>query len=87
MTFKTILLLPAALALLAPTVLSTPVSANPLTKHPKMAGLAAGLAVHHMAKKGAKGKMAHGMRPNMAQRHPLATGLGAAAMTHHMLKK
>ena len=38
------------------------------------AGAAAGLAAHHMAKKGAAGRAAHGKKPNLAERHPIATG-------------
>lgn len=79
--------LTAAVAILLPSVLSAPVQANPLTKHPLIAGAAAGLAAHHMAKKGAAGRMAHGQKPNMAERHPMLSGAAAAMGAHHILKK
>lgn len=77
----------AALALLAPTALSAPANAGILHKHPKAAGAVAGLAAHHMVKKGAATRAAKGQKPNLAQRHPVATGLAAAVATHHVLKK
>ncbi len=87
-------LLPAALALTAPAFVSSPALAqaapkkpNMMQRHPKATGVAAGLAAHHMAKKGAKGKMAQGKKPNMMQRHPKATGVAAGLAAHHMAKK
>ena len=77
-------LLPAAAILLTATV---PAQAGILHKHPILGGAAAGLAAHHMAKKGAAGRMAHGQKPNMAERHPMMSGLAGAAAAHHMLKK
>lgn len=76
----------AAIALL-PVVLGTVAQANPLTKHPLIAGAAAGMMAHHMAKKGAAGRMAHGQKPNMAERHPMLSGAAAAVGAHHILKK
>ncbi len=81
------LALPVAAAILLPTLLSTPAQANPLKKHPMIAGAAAGMMAHHMAKKGAAGRMAHGAKPNMAERHPMMSGAAAAMGAHHMLKK
>ena len=83
-TLSTLALLPAALA---PAFLTSPVHAGLLHKHPTAAGVAAGLAAHHMAKKGAAGRMAHGKKPNLAERHPMATGVVAGVAAHHMLKK
>ena len=80
-------LLPAVLALAAPALLTSPAQAGLLHKHPTAAGVAGGLAAHHMAKKGAEGRMAHGQKPNLAERHPVATGVIAGAAAHHMLKK
>ena len=80
-------LLPVAAALLAPAFFAFPAQAGILHKHPVMAGAAAGLAAHHMAKKGAAGRMAHGQRPNLAERHPILSGLAAGGAAHHMLKK
>lgn len=74
----TLALIPAAATLLA-TVLSTPAQAGILHRHPGAAGLAAGLAAHHMAK--------HSHGHGMMHRHPMLTGIAAAAATHHMLKK
>ena len=79
-------LLPAFAALLLPA-LNTPAQAGILHKHPVAAGAAAGLVAHHMAKKGAAGRMAHGQRPNLAERHPIMSGVAGGAMAHHMLKK
>ena len=76
-------LLPAAAILLTATV---PAQAGILHKHPVLAGAAAGLAAHHMAKKGAAGRMAHGQKPNLAERHPMLSGVGAGVAAHHMLK-
>ena len=84
LTFTLSALLPAAALLLSATV---PAQAGILHKHPVAAGAAAGLAAHHMAKKGAAGRMAHGQKPNLAERHPMATGIAGAAVAHHMLKK
>ncbi len=84
---KAFLALPIATAVLIPTLVSTSVQANPLKKHPLIAGAAAGMMAHHMAKKGAAGRMAHGQKPNMAERHPMLSGVGAAMGAHHMLKK
>lgn len=87
-TFRnTALALPVAVATLLPTLLSTPAQANPLKKHPVLAGAAAGMMAHHMAKRGAAGRMAHGAKPNMAERHPMMSGAAAAVSAHHMLKK
>lgn len=86
-TTQILALLPAALALAAPAFLTAPAQASLLHKHPTAAGAAAGLAAHHIAKKGASSRMAHGKRPNLAQRHPLATGVIAGVAAHHMLKK
>ena len=77
-------LLPAAALLLSATV---PAQAGILHKHPTLAAGAAGLAAHHMAKKGAATRMAHGQKPNMAERHPMISGMAGAAAAHHMLKK
>ncbi len=84
---KAALALPAAVAVLLPTLLCAPAQANPFKKHPVIAGAAAGLVAHHMAKKGAAGRMAHGQKPNMAERHPMLSGAAAAVGVHHMLKK
>lgn len=86
-TTHVLALLPATLALAAPAFLTAPAHAGILKKHPTAAGAAAGLAAHHIAKKGAHSRMAHGKRPNLAQRHPVATGVIAGAAAHHMLKK
>ncbi len=75
-------LLPAATVLLTAAV---PAQAGILHKHPALAGAAAGLAAHHMAKKGAAGRMAHGQKPNLAERHPILSGVGAGMAAHHML--
>ncbi len=83
----TLALLPAALALLAPSLLPVPAQAGFLHKHPTAAGVGAGLIAHHMAKKGASSRMAHGKKPNLMERHPMATGILAGAAAHHMLKK
>ena len=77
-------LLPAAALLLTATV---PAQAGILHKHPALAGAAAGLAAHHMAKKGAASRAAHGQKPNLAERHPMMSGIAGAAAAHHMLKK
>ncbi len=77
----------AASALLLAPVLTAPAQAGILHKHPALAGAAAGLAAHHMAKKGAAGRAANGQRPNMAERHPMLSGLAAGGAAHHMLKK
>lgn len=67
----------------------TPANAQMKTlhKHSMAAGIGAGLIAHHMAKKGARSRMASGRRPNFAERHPIMSGMAAGAMTHHMLKK
>ncbi len=75
-------LLPAVTALIVPALFAAPAQAGILHKHPKAAGIAAGLAAHHMAKKSAS-KGHHGV---MA-RHPKATGLAAGLAAHHALKK
>lgn len=85
--YKAALALPVAVAVLLPTLVSAPAQANPFKKHPVIAGAAAGMMAHHMAKKGAAGRMAHGQRPNMAERHPMLSGAAAAMGAHHMLKK
>lgn len=75
----------AALTGAAALILSAclaPASAGVLHKHPKAAGVGAGIAAHHMAKKSAAGG-GHGM---MA-RHPKTTGVAAGVAAHHMLKK
>ena len=69
--------LAATLALTAPALFTTPASAGILHRHPKAAGLAAGLAAHHMA------KHAHG---GIMHRHPMMTGIAAGMATHHVLK-
>lgn len=84
LTTSLLALLPAA-AILATAML--PAQAGILHKHPVAAGAAAGLAAHHMAKKGAAGRMAHGQKPNFAERHPVVTGVAGAGLAHHMLKK
>ena len=76
-----------ALALLAPACISIPAQAGVLHKHPVLAGAAAGLAAHHMAKKGAAGRAATGKKPNLAERHPMMTGVAAAVAGHHLAKK
>ncbi len=87
-TFRSAALaLPIVTAVLLPTLLCAPAQANPLKKHPMIAGAAAGMMAHHMAKKGAAGRMAHGAKPNMAERHPMMSGAAAAMGAHHMLKK
>jgi len=77
----------AALALLAPAFAALPAQAGIFHKHPMLAGAAAGLAAHHMAKRGAQGRMAHGGKPNFAERHPMMSGVAAGALAHHMAKK
>lgn len=92
MTFST-RALAASLALLVPVTLAVPTFAqapkkgNLLQRHPKVAGVAAAVAAHHMAKKGAGSRRAMGKKPNFAERHPMATGVAAGAAAHHMLKK
>ena len=80
-------LLAAGAALLAPTLLTGPAQAGILHKHPVAAGAAAGLAAHHLAKKGAAGRAASGKKPNLAERHPMLSGIAAGAAAHHTLKK
>lgn len=79
----------ASLALMG--VGALPVSAQVhhgfLHRHRMAASIAAGIAAHHYATKGARGRAAHGQRPNFAERHPILSGVGAAAATHHILKK
>lgn len=58
-----------------------------LHRHPKAAGVIAGIAAHHAAKKGAQNRTAQGRRPNFAERHPILSGVAAGAATHHILKK
>jgi hypothetical protein len=86
-SMKLITLAAAGAALLAPTFLTSPAQAGILHKHPVAAGAAAGLAAHHMAKKGAASRAAHGKKPNLAERHPVLSGLAAGGVAHHMLKK
>ncbi len=87
-TFRnTALALPGIVAVLLPMLASAPAQANPFKKHPMIAGAAAGLMAHHMAKKGAAGRAAHGQKPNLAERHPMLSGAAAAVGAHHMLKK
>ena len=80
-------LLPVGAVLLTSAFLTVPAQAGILHKHPVAAGAAAGLAAHHMAKKGASSRAAHGKKPNLAERHPMATGVVAGVAAHHMLKK
>lgn len=81
--FPKVTVLAAAGALLIPAFFAAPTQAKGLLhRHPGAAGLAAGLAAHHMAKKSA----AHGGHGMMA-RHPKATGVVAGMAAHHMLKK
>ncbi len=75
-------LLSAAVALSISAFLAAPAQAGILHKHPTAAGVGAGIAAHHMAKKSAAGG-GHGM---MA-RHPKTTGVAAGMAAHHMLKK
>ena len=77
-----ITLLRKAALLAAAVALAVPASAGVLHNHPKAAGIGAGLAAHHMAKKSA----AHGGHGMMAH-HPKATGVAAGVAAHHMLKK
>lgn len=72
-------LVPAALAVFAATSGLAPAQAGILNRHHKAAGLAAGLAAHHMAK--------HSHGNGLMHRHPLATGIIAGAAANHMLKK
>ena len=83
----------AALALAVPALFATPSFAqqpkkpNIMQRHPVATGVVAGMAAHHMAKKGAKGRMAAGKKPNFAERHPMLSGVAAGAAAHHMAKK
>lgn len=72
-------LIPATLAVFAATSLAVPAQAGILNRHHKAAGLAAGLAAHHMAK--------HSHGNGMMHRHPVLTGIVAGAAANHMLKK
>lgn len=82
-------LLPAAFlaSTLSSMLLTGPAQAGILHKHPVAAGAAAGLAAHHIAKKGAASRAASGKKPNLAERHPVLSGIAAGAAAHHMLKK
>jgi hypothetical protein len=83
----------AALALAVPAVFAAPSLAqtapkkNIAQRHPMATGVVAAMAAHHMAKKGAKARMASGRKPNLAERHPVMSGLAAGAVAHHMAKK
>lgn len=57
-----------------------------LHRHRTGAGVVAGLAAHHAAKRGAANRAASGRRPNFAERHPVLTGAATAIGTHHFLK-
>lgn len=68
-----------AAAMLTPAIIAGPAQAGFLHHHHKMAGIAAGLAAHHMAK--------HSGGHGFMHRHPIMTGLAAGAATNHMLKR
>ncbi len=74
---KAALALVPAVAALCATAFSAPAQAGILNRHHKAAGLAAGLAAHHMAK-------THGH--GMMHRHPIMTGIVAGGVANHMLK-
>jgi hypothetical protein len=56
-------------------------------RHPILTGVAAGAAVHHMAKHSGRSRRMRGGHRNFAQRHPVLTGVAAGAATHHYMKK
>ncbi len=58
-----------------------------IQRHPTLTGVAAGVATHHMLKKSAAQKKAHGQKLNWAERHPTLSGIGVGAATRHVIKK
>jgi hypothetical protein len=85
-TRNTVAAAASALCLLAGTPFAN-AQGGFLHRHSTGAGIVAGLAAHHMAKRGAASRAASGRRPNFAERHPMATGIAAGMATHHMLKR
>ncbi len=75
----------AAMTLL--TVSPAAFSQNIIQRHPTAAGVAAGVATHHLLKKSAARKKAMHQKLNFAERHPTLTGIAAGVATHHIIKK
>ena len=69
--------LSATLAVGATAFVSTPAQAGILHRHPKMAGVGAAIAAHHIAKHHGHGFM---------HRHPTMTAVGAGLAAHHIAK-
>lgn len=72
---------------LLPATAAAKAHKNLMQKHPVATAVVAGIAAHHMAKNGARGRAAAGKKPNLAERHPMATGIVAGLAAHHMAKK
>ncbi len=79
-------LIPAALAMAAPTLAQAPHHPNVVQRHPTATGVAAGVGVHHALKVSARNKKAHHQHLNFAERHPTLSGIGAALTTRHVIK-
>jgi len=55
-------------------------------KHPKLTGIAAGVAAYKLAKKTGNNRAAAGKKKNFAQRHPVLTGVATGMVVHKVAK-
>ena len=80
-----------ALTISRPAVAQAPAQTkhhmNWVQKHPTMTAVGAAVVTHHMLKKSAAYKKAHGQRLNFAERHPTLSAVGVGVVTHHIIKK